>query len=157
MSKPKMSKHKMPNKLLKMSNLSDTSDTPNFKNLEAILFASCRHCNLNPSFFRTHFLQGCQIFLGTIYQRGEKYARLPQSIPNGHKIYQMAIKLSKCPKICILSPSIARPSKIYRNCDFWSENTYTIWQPRFPMYSASSAVIHKAFSFTDKIALQLEK
>jgi hypothetical protein len=36
--------------------------------------------------------QGCQIFHGTIYQNGEKYTKLPQNIPNGHKIYQMAVK-----------------------------------------------------------------
>jgi hypothetical protein len=38
------------------------------------------------------FVQGCQIFLGTKYQNGEKYTKLPQNKTNGHKIFQMAIK-----------------------------------------------------------------
>jgi hypothetical protein len=29
---------------------------------------------------------GCQIFLGTKYQNGEKYTKLPRTIPNVHKI-----------------------------------------------------------------------
>jgi hypothetical protein len=37
-------------------------------------------------------LQGCQIFLGIIYHHWEKYTKLPQNIPNVHKIYQMAVK-----------------------------------------------------------------
>jgi hypothetical protein len=36
--------------------------------------------------------QGCQIFLGTIYQNVEKYSLLLQNIPNGRKIYQMSVK-----------------------------------------------------------------
>jgi hypothetical protein len=36
--------------------------------------------------------QGCQIFLGTIDQHREKYTKLPQNIPNFHKIYQIAVK-----------------------------------------------------------------
>jgi hypothetical protein len=36
--------------------------------------------------------QGCQIFIGPKYQNGEKYTKLPQNIPNGHKIFPMAIK-----------------------------------------------------------------
>jgi hypothetical protein len=43
----------------------------------------------------TSRLQGCQIFLGTTYQHGEKYTKLPQNVPNGHKKYQMAVKYSK--------------------------------------------------------------
>jgi hypothetical protein len=52
-------------------------------------------------------------FLGTTHQDGGK-------IPNNHKyikwskIYQMAIKLP--------TSSLARPSKIYPNLDFWLEN-----------------------------------
>jgi hypothetical protein len=30
--------------------------------------------------------QGCQIFLGTKYQNGKKYTKLPRIIPNVHKI-----------------------------------------------------------------------
>jgi hypothetical protein len=33
--------------------------------------------------------QGCQIFLGTIYQHGE-------NIPNCHKIYQIATEYTRC-------------------------------------------------------------
>jgi hypothetical protein len=36
--------------------------------------------------------QGCQIFLGTKYRNGDKYTKLPQNIPNDHKIYRMTIK-----------------------------------------------------------------
>jgi hypothetical protein len=36
--------------------------------------------------------QGCQIFLGTNYQNGEKYTKLQQNIPNGHNIFPMALK-----------------------------------------------------------------
>jgi hypothetical protein len=44
--------------------------------------------------------QGCQIFLGTIYQNRKKYTKLPQNKPNVHKnipnvnkINQMSIKI----------------------------------------------------------------
>jgi hypothetical protein len=48
---------------------------------------------------------GCQIFLGAMYQKGKKYTTLPQktdvheNTPNGcyDKIYQMAVKYTKCP------------------------------------------------------------
>jgi hypothetical protein len=36
--------------------------------------------------------RGCQIFLGTTYQNGKNVSKWPQSIPNGHKIFQMAVK-----------------------------------------------------------------
>jgi hypothetical protein len=39
--------------------------------------------------------QGCQIYLGSNIPNWEKYNMRPQTIPNGHKIYQMAIKYSK--------------------------------------------------------------
>jgi hypothetical protein len=41
--------------------------------------------------------QGCQIFLVTKYQNGEKYNKLPRTIPNVHKILQKTIKWTKCP------------------------------------------------------------
>jgi hypothetical protein len=47
--------------------------------------------------------------------------RWPQNLPNGHKIYQMAGKLIKWPQNR-LTFSIARPSKICPNWDFWFEN-----------------------------------
>jgi hypothetical protein len=37
-------------------------------------------------------VQGCQIFLATTYQNGEKCTKLPQNIPNGHKIFPTAVK-----------------------------------------------------------------
>jgi hypothetical protein len=36
--------------------------------------------------------QGCQIFLGPNIPNWEKYTNWPQTIPTGHKLYQMAIK-----------------------------------------------------------------
>jgi hypothetical protein len=39
--------------------------------------------------------QGCNIFMGKTYQNGGKYAKLPLNIPNGRKIYQMAVQVSK--------------------------------------------------------------
>jgi hypothetical protein len=36
--------------------------------------------------------QGCQIFFGPKYQNGGKYTKLPQYIPNGYKIFLMAVK-----------------------------------------------------------------
>jgi hypothetical protein len=52
---------------------------------------------------KTEWLKGCQIFLGTNYQNGEKYTKRPQNIPNGHnipisnghKIDQMVAKYTK--------------------------------------------------------------
>jgi hypothetical protein len=38
--------------------------------------------------------QGCQIFLGTIYQNGVKYTKWSQNIPIGHKIFPMVVKYS---------------------------------------------------------------
>jgi hypothetical protein len=42
--------------------------------------------------------QGCQIFLGTTYQNGEKYQKMttkrPYNIQNGSKTYRMAIKFA---------------------------------------------------------------
>jgi hypothetical protein len=39
--------------------------------------------------------QGCQIFLGPKDKKGEKCTKLPQNIPNGHKIDKMVKKYSK--------------------------------------------------------------
>jgi hypothetical protein len=41
--------------------------------------------------------QICQIFLSTKYQNGKNYTKLPQNIPNVHKMDQMSIKWTKCP------------------------------------------------------------
>jgi hypothetical protein len=36
--------------------------------------------------------QGCQIFLDTMYQSGEKH-QITTKLPNGHKIYQNGLKI----------------------------------------------------------------
>jgi hypothetical protein len=71
--------------------------------------------------------QGCQIFLGPNIPRREKYNKWPQTIPNGHKLYQMDIKYSKW-SLNIPAFTIQRPSKIFPNLGFlvWKQ---TIWQP----------------------------
>jgi hypothetical protein len=37
--------------------------------------------------------QGCQIFLGPNIPKRKKYAKWPKTIPKGHKLYQMAVKV----------------------------------------------------------------
>jgi hypothetical protein len=61
--------------------------------------------------------QGCQIFLGTTIQNGEKYTKTGGNIPNGHKIYQMAGAFTKWPQN-VPTPSIARSSKSLPKLDF---------------------------------------
>jgi hypothetical protein len=39
--------------------------------------------------------QGCQIFRGPNIPKREKYTKLLQTIPNGHKLYKIAVKYSK--------------------------------------------------------------
>jgi hypothetical protein len=39
--------------------------------------------------------QGCQIFLGTMHQSGEKYTKLPKNYQNAHKICTVVVKYSK--------------------------------------------------------------
>jgi hypothetical protein len=68
-----------------------------------------------------HVKQGCQIFRGATYQNGEKYTKTGETIPKGHKIYQITGKLTKWP-LNILTSFIGRSSKIYPNRDFWFEN-----------------------------------
>jgi hypothetical protein len=63
---------------------------------------------------KTHYLQGCQIFLGTTHQNGEIYTKCTLIIPNGCKIDQMCIKLP--------TSLIARPSKNDPKWGFWFEN-----------------------------------
>jgi hypothetical protein len=41
--------------------------------------------------------QGCQIFLGALYQNWKKCTKWTQNVPNGHKISQISIKYSKWP------------------------------------------------------------
>jgi hypothetical protein len=47
----------------------------------------------------------------------EKYTKWPLNVPNGHKIQHLDKIIQKIP-----ASSIARPSKIYTNLDFWFEN-----------------------------------
>jgi hypothetical protein len=54
----------------------------------------------NLGYKNRYSFQGCQIFLGAIYQNGK-------NIPNDNKIYQMAVKRPNGHKI--YTPSIARP------------------------------------------------
>jgi hypothetical protein len=71
--------------------------------------------------------QGCQIFLGPNIPKREKYNKWPQTIPNGHKVYQMAMKYSKW-SYNIPTFTFQSPSKIYPNLGFWVLKQ-TIWQP----------------------------
>jgi hypothetical protein len=52
----------------------------------AILLENCQTEFCNLAFDHFFPIQGCQIFLGTKYQNGEKYAKLPRTVPNVHKI-----------------------------------------------------------------------
>jgi hypothetical protein len=36
-------------------------------------------------------IQGCQIFVGTTFQNGGKYIKSPQNLPNGYKVYELAV------------------------------------------------------------------
>jgi hypothetical protein len=58
--------------------------------------------------------QGCQIFIYLIYQNGGKIYQTATKLPNGRKIYQMAIEYTNF--------FIPRPFKIYPNLNFRFEN-----------------------------------
>jgi hypothetical protein len=45
----------------------------------------------------TYHAQGCQILIGPNIPKCKKYNKWPQTIPHGHKLYQMATKFSKWP------------------------------------------------------------
>jgi hypothetical protein len=62
--------------------------------------------------------QGCQIFLGATYQKGEKYTKLPQNIPNYLKIYQVTSKYTKLPQ------NIPNYLKIYQITTKYIPNCY---------------------------------
>jgi hypothetical protein len=93
---------------------------------------------------------GCQIFLGTTYQNGGKYTKLPQNIPNAsghtmlntpvlvqnipnyHKISQLATKYTKW------TENLPNGRKIYRHLPLQDPPNFaqigifclkTIWQP----------------------------
>jgi hypothetical protein len=65
-------------------------------------------------------MQGCQIFIDTIYQNGGKYTKITTTLPNGHKVYQMAVKYSKL--VNVLTYSSLWPSRNYPNWNFWFKN-----------------------------------
>jgi hypothetical protein len=44
------------------------------------------------SFCSPSLHQGCQIFLETMYQNGEKIIKITTKLPNGRNIFQMGIK-----------------------------------------------------------------
>jgi hypothetical protein len=61
-----------------------------------------------------------------------QHTKTGENMSNDHKMYQMGIKYTIWPSvdnmaIKISTSSIATPSKIYPNWEFWFEN-YTIWQ-----------------------------
>jgi predicted aldo/keto reductase-like oxidoreductase len=47
---------------------------------------SVPRCMIRFARWHMYFQQGCHIFLCTKYQKGEKYTKFPQTIPNVHKI-----------------------------------------------------------------------
>jgi hypothetical protein len=59
--------------------------------------------------------QGCQIILGTTYQNGGKYAKCPQNIQNGHKLYQ------HCP---------LQDLRKFTQIGIFGSKIYIIWQTR---------------------------
>jgi hypothetical protein len=56
--------------------------------------------------------QGCQIFLGTTFQKGKKYTKLP-------KIYQIAIKYAKWPE------RMSNGRKIYQHLPLQDPQKFT--------------------------------
>jgi hypothetical protein len=72
--------------------------------------------------------QGCQIFLGPNIPKCKKYTKWPQTLPKGHKLYQMAVRYSKW-SWNITTYSITRPSKFYQNWDFlvWKQTICQHW------------------------------
>jgi hypothetical protein len=49
-------------------------------------------CRQQKNSSRSRRMQGCQIFLVPKYPNEENYTKLPQNVPNGHKIFPMAVK-----------------------------------------------------------------
>jgi hypothetical protein len=66
----------------------------------------------------------------------EKYTKRPQNIPNGHKIYQTAIKYTKRPW---------QGTPKYTKISIWYENRYTIWQPWFARLDLLAAFFHENY------------
>jgi hypothetical protein len=75
------------------------SKVKNKKKTSSYEFFSVTGFRFRPSGFSHVGLdQGCQIFLATIYQQGDKYAKLPPNIPNIHKICLSNVR--KIDQIC---------------------------------------------------------
>jgi hypothetical protein len=98
--------------------------------------------------------QGCQIFLGTTYQNGEKYTKWPQNVPNGYRhtyiIYHLVIKRSNCPKNAIILHC-----KTFQNLPnfvflVWK---YTIWQTLF----LAAVICTRLFSLRCPKTLEFEQ
>jgi hypothetical protein len=71
--------------------------------------------------------QGCQIFLGTTYQKGGNipnyhYIYWQQNIPIDRKIDQMAIKYP-------MYLQLQDPLKFTHSWEIWCKDICTIWQP----------------------------
>jgi hypothetical protein len=72
--------------------------------------------------WRREIWQGCQIFLSTKYQNWKIYTKLPWTITNSHKIYQMAVQYTKWPWNIGTNIFHCKTLKIYPNWHFWFEN-----------------------------------
>jgi hypothetical protein len=69
--------------------------------------------------------QGCQIYINKTNQNDEKWTQLPQNIPNGHKIYQMATKYTKmAKKYTKLSINSPNEHKIYQRLPLQGPSKY---------------------------------
>jgi hypothetical protein len=76
--------------------------------------------------------QGCQIFLGTTYQNGKKYTKLPQNVPDGHTMYHFAAKQTKW---SLINANIFH-RKAFQNLPkygFFGFESIPIWQPCFEL------------------------
>jgi hypothetical protein len=77
--------------------------------------------------FCSSTIQGCHIFLvqhtktGKKHQIATKFAKLPQNVPNYHKMFQITTKCSKLPQN-IPTSYIARHSNIYPKWEFGLKN-----------------------------------
>jgi hypothetical protein len=81
--------------------LPSSSSQPNQLFLRNLIVKSCQGVRPTlkllslPRISFTSPMQGCQIFICSKLPKRQKYNKWPQTIPNGHKLYQMVIKYSK--------------------------------------------------------------
>jgi hypothetical protein len=60
--------------------------------LTEILSVAVQGCQIFlGTIYQNFAVQGCQIFLGTIYQNLQNYTSGLQNIPSGHNIYQTTV------------------------------------------------------------------